>query len=105
MSDQFEGAKVVRVTAMIEFQAYAMTDVAEFRAGMSVGGRVAEEIANAIGYHAPHGTDLESGDALIAMTSEPDFAVDVRSIAVIVVDRPVNMEHVIDRAQSVTASL
>jgi hypothetical protein len=94
--------KVVRVTATVTFEAYALTE--GFHGGRSLEAQVAAEIMDAIAYRAVHGTDTEEGDALIAMTTYPDFAVDVRGIEVSVLDRPVNLSHVVEQAEGTTGS-
>lgn len=95
--EKFAGAKIVRVEARIVFEAYAMTDIVNFN-GKSVEERVAEEIADAIGYRAVSAMDTEPGDALIAMTSYPDFAVDVRDTMVTVLPREAEIDHVVEMA-------
>lgn len=100
LPERVAGAKVVRVTATVVFEAYALTE--GFYAGKSLEAVVAGEIADAIAYRAVHGTDTEEGDALIAMTSYPEFAVDVRDVEVSVLDRPVQPGHVIEQAEGTT---
>jgi hypothetical protein len=95
--EKFAGAKIVRVEATVVFEAYALTDIADFN-GKSIEERVAEEIADAIGYRAVSALDTEPGDALIAMTSHPDFAADVRA-AVTTLPREAEMDHVVEMAR------
>lgn len=103
--EQFGGAKIVRVTATITFEAYALTELADFSAGKSLEAVVAEEIADAVGYRAVHARDTEPGDALIAMTSQADFAVDVRDIEVAVLKRPAELDHVVEMANGTSGEL
>lgn len=103
-AEQFEGAKIVRVAALITFEAYSFTEISKFHAGTSLEARIAENIADAVGYRAGRAEDSTDGDALIAMTSTPDFAVDVRNIEVTVVDRPAELDHVVEMAQATSRS-
>jgi len=102
LPERVAGAKVVRVTATVSFEAYALTE--GFHGGKSLEARVAAEIMDAVGYRAVHGTDTEEGDALIATTTDPDYAVEVRDIEVSVLDRPVDQGHVIEQAEGTTGS-
>jgi hypothetical protein len=98
VTEQFPrtSARIVRVTAQVEFEAYALTE--GFHGGKSLEAQVAAEIADAIGYRAVHAVDTEDGDALIAMTTYPEFAVDVRHIEVAVQPRMVDLAHVVEQA-------
>lgn len=101
--ERFKGVKIVRVEATVIFEAYALTDIADFN-GRSVEDVVAGEIAGAIGYRAVNGSDTEPGDALIAMTSHPDFAADVRNLSVTILPRAAEMDHVAEMAHSTSGS-
>ena len=102
--EKFKGVKIVRVEAKVIFEAYALTNIVDFD-GKSVEEVIAGEIGDAIGYRAVNGTDTEPGDALIAMTSYPDFAVDVRNTSVTVLKRQADMDHVAEMANGTSGSL
>lgn len=101
--ERFKGVKIVRVEARIVFEAYALTDIVDFN-GRSVEDVVAGEIADAVGHRAVSGSDTEPGAALIAMTSSPEFAVDVRNLSVTVLPREAEMDHVAELAHATSAS-
>lgn len=91
------GASIVKVKATVIFEAYVVDP--GYLQDKSIEERIADEIADAVGYRAPHATDTEEGDALIAMTSDPSFAVDVRDVDVLPVKRPIEPDHVIEMAR------
>lgn len=101
--EKYAGAKIVRVEATVVFEAYAFTDITEF-SGRSLEEVIADEIADAIGYRAVHAEDSEPGDALIAMTSSPEFAADVRA-AVTVLSREAEIDHVAEMARGTAGEL
>lgn len=102
--EQYAGAKIVRVEATVVFEAYAFTDATEFSGGRSLEAKIADEIADAIGYRAVNAEDSEPGDALIAMTSSPEFAADVR-VAVTVLPREAEIDHVAEMARGTSGEL
>jgi hypothetical protein len=97
------GASIVKVKATVIFEAYVVDP--GYLQDKSIEERIADEIADAVGYRAPRATDAEEGDALIAMTSDPSFAVDVRDVEVLPVKARIDPEHVIEMAQGTDAMI
>lgn len=98
--DPVPGVKIVKVTASVTFEAYVVD--AGHLLPHSIEERISDAIGNAVGIRAPSGSEIEEGDTLIAMTSRPDFAVDVFNVSVYDVDRRIEMDHVIEMAEGTT---
>lgn len=71
LPEVYRGQGVVRVTvsATVTFDAYVFTDTEVTEDGIEVRiGRMEREIADAMEHHAPHLSDSEDDDCLIALT-------------------------------------
>lgn len=67
---EYNGLKVktVSVRAIVQFDAYIVDpEDAEYLGEADLPGRIAQEIADALEHHAPHLSDTEPNDALIAL--------------------------------------
>jgi|GEM_PF-3957315 len=66
------GVRKVRVTATVTVEAYVL---GEHEEQDDLTARISHEIWDAVKYRAPHLTDTEAGDGLIATTGDPDDVV------------------------------
>lgn len=84
--DDVKGARTVRARAVVEFEAYVLPSEQGYGLSgeHSLAERIRHELTDAIQYRAPHLTDVEPGDALIAMRRIPYVEVD----------------HVVDRGEA-----
>lgn len=68
------GVRKVRVTATVTFEAYIFEDHEDRPNGAEA--RIVQEIADAVEYRAPHLTDSEPGDALVAAAGRVAVEID-----------------------------
>lgn len=66
----YEGVRRMRIVATTTFEAYVMpadNEDGTYGIGRALRDQIAHEVGDAVEYRAPHLTDIEPGDALIAL--------------------------------------